>query len=193
MGLTLRALVYDPLVEGRLVYKAPQPSRAADDKQRAPAGPVAPPAAAASAPVKQSHKRTPMWLRFLGVCATFTVSGVMHELFLYLLCMPGEYVFGYWFMFFFIQAPLIALEGVAIHKLRKAGVKVPRAGGIGITTITLLILAYLFFFPPVEQHSDIAHVIVSSVNKGSGHLLEELQQLPQRLDALIAATIAPAK
>eukprot|EP00878_Enallax_costatus_P021794 GHUV01023096.1.p1 GENE.GHUV01023096.1~~GHUV01023096.1.p1 ORF type:complete len:220 (-),score=37.75 GHUV01023096.1:791-1450(-) len=192
VGLTLRALVYDPLVEGRLVYKAPQPAASAANKQQALAGPDAPPAAAPSTPVKHSHAKTPMWLRFVGLCATFAVSGLMHELMLYLLCMPGEYVFGYWFIFFFIQAPLMALEGVAIHRLRRAGVKVPRAGAIGFTTFVLMMVAYFFWFPPVEKHSELAHVIVSTINKGVAELLEGLQQLPQRLDKLVAASIAPA-
>lgn len=186
VGLTLRATVYDPIVEGRLVYR-PQA-----DTQQAPAGADSEDDAANSSTTKHPHLRTPMWLRLVGLCSTFAVSGLMHELILYNLCVPGEYRFGYWFMFFFIQAPLMAVEAVVIRKLRKAGVKVPRAGAIGVTTFVVMTLAYYFWFPPVEKYSDIATVVVASVNRGAAQLLEVFQQIPQRLDKILAASVAPA-
>lgn len=197
MGLTLRALVYDPLVEGRLIYKAPQPAAAnAAHTCEAPAGSdtAAAPAAADVSPVtKHPHPRTPIWLRFAGLCATFAVSGLMHEIILYLLCYPGEYKFGYWFMFFFIQAPLMAAEAVVIRKARKAGARVPRAGAIGITTFVLMCVAYLFWYPPVEKHTNIAPVVVNNINVAAAEFVGLLQRIPQQLDKVVAAVgITPA-
>lgn len=192
VGLTLRALVYDPLVEGSLVFRPAVPAAAGTaDQCQAPAGSDAA-AAAASPASKHPHSKTPMWLRLLGLCATFAVSGLMHELILFLLCYPGEYRFGYWFTFFFIQAPLMAAEAVVIRRMRKAGVKMPRAGATGLATCVFMCTTYFFWFPPVEDHTDIAETLVANINTAAAQVLTLVQQIPQQLDKVVAAGITPA-
>jgi hypothetical protein len=51
----------------------------------------------------------------------------------------------------------------------------------GYTTALLMTSAYLFWFPPVEQHTDVAARVLASVNGGAAVALARLQGLVQQL------------
>lgn len=121
VGLTLRAVIYDPIVEGCWIHREPTgPTAAAAAHAAAPAGPeraAAQPAApqgesitcsdsssSSSQPASSGPPKVPALKRLAGTAATFAVSGLMHELILlYALHEGNSYPAGFWFMFFFIQ------------------------------------------------------------------------------------------
>lgn len=111
-----------------------------------------------SAAVHTSTSKPSLLLKAAALTGTFAVSGLMHELVLYLCNDTDGYRFGFWFVFFVVQAPLLIVEGLALQKLRKAGVQVPKALGIMYSTFFVLLTAYLFWYPPLENHSNIARV-----------------------------------
>jgi hypothetical protein len=80
-----------------------------------------------------------------------------------------------------LQVPLLVLEDIARRKLRKAGVQLSRPVGIGLMTVVLWITAYLFWYPPVELHTDLAPRVVSSVNDSAAAAVLGLQALLQQL------------
>lgn len=113
VSLTLRSLIYDPIVEGCWIHSGPA----------LPAGPPAPTAAAVgkdssnsicadagakaggsgSSSVAKPAKVHPLQ-KLAGTAATFAVSGIMHEfVLLYALHDGNSYPAGFWFMFFFSQ------------------------------------------------------------------------------------------
>ncbi|KAF8068287.1 ASAT1 [Scenedesmus sp. PABB004] len=148
VSLTLRALVYDPLVEGRLMA-APPPAGAAPQQQH-----------------HHHHRgggRVPLPRRVAGLAATFAVSGVMHELVLAYLTLPGDYHPWHWLAFFLVQAPALAAEGAALAALRARGGAVPRPLGIAYTTAFVLATSAAFWFPPICDRSGLAEHIVASV------------------------------
>lgn len=145
-GLTLRALVYDPIVERRIIPASAVAAKAGGNQQ-------------AETPIK-----VPMWLRLLGMHATFAVSGIMHEIMLYLLVLPGQYRPGFWLTFFTIQAPVMILEGLVLKKLRSKGIVLPWVvANVGCMSL-ILATAYCFWYPPIEQHSEVAANAVASIN-----------------------------
>jgi hypothetical protein len=119
VSLTLRSLIYDPIVEGCWVHKA-QPAHTA---AAAPAGPVPTGSAGSdsgrsdssassgdsgsgSSPAVASQRppRVHPLKKLAGTATTFAVSGIMHEfILLYALHEENTYPAGFWFMFFFCQ------------------------------------------------------------------------------------------
>lgn len=97
VSLTLRALVYDPIVEGCWIHNA-EPAEQQPGTKR---------------------PRASMLRRLAGTSATFAASGLMHELLLlYALHEGNTYPAGFWFMFFFIQVR----EGLVFgHACARAG------------------------------------------------------------------------
>jgi len=116
VGLTLRAVIYDPIVEGCWIHREPAGSAAAAVTAHgaAPAGPedaATQPSVSQQAstttsnqPASSGPPKVPALKRLAGTAATFAVSGLMHELILlYALHEGNSYPAGFWFMFFFIQ------------------------------------------------------------------------------------------
>eukprot|EP00878_Enallax_costatus_P020618 GHUV01021803.1.p1 GENE.GHUV01021803.1~~GHUV01021803.1.p1 ORF type:complete len:275 (+),score=37.85 GHUV01021803.1:1031-1855(+) len=171
-GLTLRALVYDPIVEGSLMGRAALEARKPSPKpsQKSPNKPP------------QKPYRPPMWLKLFGMCATFAVSGVMHEILLYMLAPEGQYHVGYWFTFFFIQAPIMFAEGLVLRALHNRKIYIPRTLAIPLTTATVLTTAWYFWYPPIENHTDIANEAVASINANVGALIAWGQGLCEQWD-----------
>lgn len=137
--------MYDPLVEGRLMAHTAT-SMLRGEQQL------------------EVTRKPAMWLRLLGLCATFAISGLMHEVLLYLLVPASQYRSGWWFTFFFIQAPLLLAESIVLRKLRKANVTIPTIMAVPATTAIIMLTAWFFWYPPIEQHSDLAVRIVDSIN-----------------------------
>lgn len=128
VSLTLRSLIYDPIVEGTWIHtQQPTASAAAagagskqqptssstttsDSSSRSSSGDMdgtsttsssGPPAAAAAA---SKPPRVHPVKKLAGTAATFAVSGIMHEfILLYALREGNSYPAGFWFMFFFSQ------------------------------------------------------------------------------------------
>ena len=99
--------------------------------------------------------------RDLGVLASFFVSGVFHEIIL-LFVVPDPSL-GWWFAFFTVQAPLMVCERAALRWLRARGVPLPTALRRAVTTVLLLGVARLLFFPPIENRSDLALRVAGAV------------------------------
>ncbi|KAL4439034.1 hypothetical protein ABPG77_006971 [Micractinium sp. CCAP 211/92] len=80
-------------------------------------------------------KRRPSHLRrALAVCATFAVSGVVHEMGYFY--MTGR-LSGRWMLFFSLQGPLLVIEAQLAAAARRAGLRVPRPLAI-LATLTVL-------------------------------------------------------
>lgn len=162
-------------------------------------------------PSQVSH-RPPMWLKVIGLFATFAVSGVMHEFVLYLLAPEGQYHMGYWFTFFFIQGPIMFAEGLVLRMLHNRKINIPRVLAIPLTTTTVLATAWYFWYPPLELHTNLANEAVVSINANVGALaawgqgvidhwdlkqgldlpLETLRQMLLGVRAYVSETIASA-
>jgi hypothetical protein len=166
----LRAVVYDPIEEGRLVRveggaaaaapagvqqqdiagsgnstpgEAPGGQRGAENKRRQPSKP------------RPSKAR-----KLLGMTATFAASGVTHELLLRYMTTPWQP--GRWLVFFTMQAPLCAAES-ALHKFCRAhGRPLPRGVAMVLANLLLLTSGRYFFFPPVES-SGLAGLVLSKL------------------------------
>lgn len=195
VSLTLRSLIYDPIVEGCWIH-------------RGPAMPAGPEAAAAAAGADSSNTnstdssssssaakppRVHPLKKLAGTAATFAVSGIMHEfVLLYALHEGNSYPAGFWFMFFFSQMPLLVLEDLVRRRMRKAGVRPSRPLGIGWTTLILMISAYFFWYPPVEQYTDVALRVVASVNASAASAVHSVQALLQSLGLQQAAVSGAA-
>lgn len=83
--------------------------------------------------------------------------------------------------------PLLMLEDIARRRLRKSGVKLARPLLMGWTTVILLFTAYFFWYPPVEQYTDVAMRVVEAVNAGAAGAVGSFQGLLQQLGLQQAA------
>jgi hypothetical protein len=80
-----------------------------------------------------------------------------------------------------LQVPLLISEDIVTRRLRKAGVHLARHLLIGWTQVTLSIVAYFFFFPPVENYTGVAQRVLTSVNQGAAAAFGGLQALLQQV------------
>lgn len=85
------------------------------------------------------------------------------------------------------QMPLLVLEDIARRRMRKSGVRPARPLLIGWTTVVLMISAYFFWYPPVEQYTDVALRVVTSVNASAASAVHGVQMLLQSLGLQQAA------
>ena len=128
-GHTLRFLVYDPVVDGRVVVVASSPAHAAAPQPR------------------PSRAR-----RLAAVTAAFAVSGAVHEVILFII-QPGPSPYqGYWFLYFTSQAAFLAAESVIIRSWTRAGLPpLPRFVAVPAVVGGGLLWAHLFFLPPAVK------------------------------------------
>uniref|UniRef100_A0A383VNU6 Wax synthase domain-containing protein n=1 Tax=Tetradesmus obliquus TaxID=3088 RepID=A0A383VNU6_TETOB len=207
ISLSMRAVVYEPILEGRL-FKA-DPAAAAAAAPPPPPPPPPKPAAAAAVPAsrepagsmaadepvkqgssstngstssQQQHGHMSLLNKGLATAAIFTISGLEHEWFLFLMLGPGEYHPGYWMAFFLVQVPLMIGEGLLLKQLKAAGIRLPKLVRIAAWQGVLLVCAYLFWYPPVQVHSQMAPRAVAAVNRNVQDLVQGLQQLGQQLE-----------
>jgi len=118
-GYTLRFLIYEPMCQpGSIIL--------VDEKKI------------------DSHDRPSKSRRAVALCASFFVSGLMHEMFIGYL----RYRFsGYWLAFFVVQGPCILLEWYL--KRLAAPYTLPRIISIPLTLSLLFTLAHYLFFPDI--------------------------------------------
>jgi hypothetical protein len=201
ISLSMRAVVYDPIMEGRLIKTeaaapaAPQPAATAA-AAAAPAGPEGADSTVTDSAKhtrssadgrvatqqKQQHRHRSLLRKALATTAIFTISGLEHEWFLFLMLGAGEYHFGYWMAFFLVQVPLMIGEGLLLKQLKAAGIKLPILLRIAAWQGVLLVFAYLFWYPPVKVHSQMAPRAVAAVNRNVQGVLQGVQQLGQQLE-----------
>ena len=141
-GQTLRYLVYDPVIEGSMERSKP-PQRA---RPRA----------------NVSDAR-----RAVALAAAFFVSGIMHELFI-LFLRSQHSGRARWFLFFFLQAPIIIWVDPIIKRI---GAVSPLAARVVTIGAQLLIAHHLFFVPVVEL--GIADDVRDDIHHGIKMLLGE--------------------
>ena len=144
-GHTLRYLIYDPICEGSMVNKYRSTNGRRSERRRC------------------SDAR-----RAVALVSAFAMSGAVHECFIYLLrgVQSGS---GRWFLFFFLQAPMIMMVDPWLKRLRsRTGVWVPRAVTFGLQ----MLLAHTLFFMPVVELG-ITDDIHGGVNHGIRMLLSE--------------------
>jgi hypothetical protein len=145
----LRTLTRDPIVEGRLVHAG-----GGGRGVVAAAATAAPPAGSEEQHQQQQHTRpssSPL-RRYLGMQATFLLSGLWHALVLY---RPntGTWTGAWrWMLFFSVQAPLMVVEAMAArlwsrHLKRRP---LPRALRIFLTNALLIVVATPLFFGPCD-------------------------------------------
>ena len=75
------------------------------------------------------------------------------------------------------QVPLLVLEDMARRRLRKSGTRLSRPIAMGWTTAILMFSAYFFWYPPIEQYTDVAMRVVESVNASAATVLHSVQML----------------
>jgi hypothetical protein len=83
--------------------------------------------------------------------------------------------------------PLLMLEDVARRRLRKSGVRLARPLLVGWTTVVLMFTAYYFWYPPVEQYTDVALRVLESVNASAATAVQTAHKLLQSLGLQQAA------
>ncbi len=136
----LRYLCYDPICEGSMVKRPAPPKR----------------------------RRCSGVRRVIAVATTFAVSGLVHECFIYWLrgVHSGH---GRWFLFFFLQTPLIVVVDPWLKSLKRT------TGpwlALALTVCGQLVMAHYLFFVPVFQLG-ITDDIHSGVKHGIRMLLSE--------------------
>lgn len=198
ISLSLRTVIYDPIMEGRLFYdaslevlstKAGQgastPGSSVDSAASASAG-----STAGSSDSTARRQHVPLMTKALATAAIFAVSGLEHELVLWLVTQEGEYHGGWWFTFFFIQFPLIVAEGLLLKKLKASNIILPRLLRVCITTAVFMSTAYAFWYPPVETYSRLATRCVDAVNRNVMNLIAGLVGLGRQLELGASAYIS---
>eukprot|EP00884_Botryococcus_braunii_P022808 jgi/Botrbrau1/9210/Bobra.0028s0006.2 len=141
-GTALRNLIFDPIMEGRLVHDPTRP--------RAP----------------RSHFRY-----VLAISATFAFSGIMHEtLFWYFRgYWPG--LTGMWMIFFTAWGPFIVIEQLLLSALRKRGLAPPAWLSVPLTLLLGLTWSHLYFFPVMMKsgiYDDALHSLHTTLEAITG-------------------------
>eukprot|EP00238_Polyblepharides_amylifera_P013141 CAMPEP_0196575448 /NCGR_PEP_ID=MMETSP1081-20130531/4924_1 /TAXON_ID=36882 /ORGANISM="Pyramimonas amylifera, Strain CCMP720" /LENGTH=167 /DNA_ID=CAMNT_0041893753 /DNA_START=679 /DNA_END=1182 /DNA_ORIENTATION=+ len=119
-GYTLRELIYEPIVEGRWI--------------RLPGA-------------GKKGKRPSTVRSIAGVMAAFSVSGIIHEYFIWRSTGVSNME---WFAFFFVSGIAVILESAIFSFWKKYNLpKFPSWMSIAITLLIMIVMAEWLFFPPV--------------------------------------------
>lgn len=138
-ALVLRSFVHEPISQGRLVVVAREAVEGSNDSNHH--GGSTPPAA------------PPRWRRFLAVVATFVVSGVEHELFLWYLVRAADWR---WLVFFSMHGVLLVAEASIKRVATHAGLRLhPRVSSLAVMLVLGLTADWLFW-PPLLQPGLVA-------------------------------------
>jgi len=171
----LRALAYDPIVEGRLVAAAAKASEATETEtngknqaEAEPPGGAATPAVAVvaqrpRAPARPGAGASPL-RRFLALQATFALSGAWHALVIYAPNTGTWRGAWRWFLFFAMQGPVVAAE-VAVVRLWTARWSLrlpPRPLRVLLTNALLIAAATPLFFGPCDTTGMCARMFDST-------------------------------
>ena len=129
-GYTLRFLIYEPICQGSIISVPGEKKNTSDSKRTSHKGNQGP-----------SKRR-----RAVALCASFFVSGLMHEMFIGYLRSRFS---GHMLAFFAVQGPCIVLEWYL--KRLAAPYRLPQIISIPLTLSLLFTLAHYLFFPDISR------------------------------------------
>ncbi|KIZ07781.1 hypothetical protein MNEG_0171 [Monoraphidium neglectum] len=199
VGLTLRSLCYDPIIESCIVRpasgaieqlaggKQQQQQRQQEQQQQQHQHQLEQllqqqqqdsqqqqqPSDTNSDKVHASVALRPSRARrFWGTLMVFLMSGLAHELVLAYIMAP-KFVWGA-STFFFVQAPLLQLETSILRRLKRHGVQAPFLLRWLVSQGALMAAAHLFFFPVLEFHTDTAQRVSEVVSSNAQRLAAAL-------------------
>lgn len=133
----LRRSVFEPVCDGRLF---------ADDVDAAPL-----------ASRRQRSAQPSNLRRLIGLCASFVVSGVLHEGMLRCASQNTPNT-GEWLLYFSLQGPLMIIEPL-LRKRPAGGVSTVLA--IAVTWVLLYVPAAALFFPPMRARGIEARTVAA--------------------------------
>ena len=152
-GYTMRFLVYDPICEGTLTPAAfGGVTGGVPTNNKIKNGSNTP----SSTTTVKSKVTLTFERRVAAVCASFIVSGLLHEVFI--IYLRGR-VSGYWLAFFSLQGPIIVLESLARRIARLYKIRVPNFVAVPLTIGALLLLGDAFFFYDINRMGIPAQVV----------------------------------
>ncbi|KAG2437104.1 hypothetical protein HYH02_011362 [Chlamydomonas schloesseri] len=122
--------------------------------------------------------------RTLAVHACCLASGLCHEYAIW--HVSGKSWHWKWTLFFYMQAPLMTLEGFGRRWLRRRGLRVPRLLANALTLAVLEATAYPLFFGFVETDTDLAKRVVAAVSHNYQEMLQPLRPLLASAAAALA-------
>ena len=129
-GYTLRFLIYEPICQGS-VFSIPDEKKNTSDSKR----------------ISEKDSKSPSKTRrAVALCASFFVSGLMHEMFIGYL---RNRFSGYWLAFFAVQGPCIVLEWYL--KRLCTPYRLPQIISIPLTLSLLFTMAHYLFFPDISR------------------------------------------
>jgi hypothetical protein len=129
-GYTLRFLIYEPICQGSIISVPDEKKNSSDSKRTSHKDSESP-----------SKRR-----RAVALCASFFVSGLMHEMFIGYLRSRFS---GHMLAFFAVQGPCIVLEWYL--KRLTAPYRLPSVLSIPLTLSLLFTLAHYLFFPDISR------------------------------------------
>ncbi|KAG2429861.1 hypothetical protein HXX76_010642 [Chlamydomonas incerta] len=174
-------------VRAKVQADAADPASAAPGGRtgEAPGGSSSGAAAGSSGSSKGAPGRPGMLRRQLGLHASFLVSGLVHEYLAWSITRIGWH--WKWTLFFYMQAPLMTLEGLGRRALRRAGLPPPPRLLANLVTLVLLeAMAYPLFFGFVETDTDLARRVVAAVSRNYQEVLQPLRPLLSGVAAALA-------
>eukprot|EP00877_Chromochloris_zofingiensis_P004344 jgi/Chrzof1/13910/Cz08g17040.t1 len=193
-ALVLRYWCYLPIVEQRLVnaedsdcggYYAPAPAAAL--KRYSSDGSNASNSEAIVKVTSAGYKSVsypPRWKRQLATAVTFIISGIEHEVFHWYIMHKWDWT---WLMFFTMQGPLLAVEGILKRRSKQYGLTLDPAVARLAVLLVLGIAADLWFWPVVTQPVLLSR-LATAMTKGSRDIVALMQVagwLPQDVGAFV--------
>jgi hypothetical protein len=203
-GNVLRQLIYDPIVEKKIISSAA--ATTASDKITASCPPVvvfdtgkgdetattssqtqgditkktknSTTTVTKTPDVRQGEVSAPVpvlqWRRVLGSSASFLTSGLVHEYIFWYL--TGHTSGGVWLSFFTIQIPIIAAERIVLQYLKQKGILLPRPFMILYTVgVECVASAYLFWGP--AEKAGLVGKVVSNVDVAYSTYLNAVEMM----------------
>ncbi|KAG2437101.1 hypothetical protein HYH02_011359 [Chlamydomonas schloesseri] len=139
----------------------------------------------AARPPVSGGLRPSLLRRQLGLHASFLISGLVHEYLAWNITGIGWH--WKWTLFFYMQAPLMTLEGLGRRWLRRRGLPPPPRLLANLITVALLeAMAYPLFFGFVETNTDLAKRVVAAVSHNYQEVLQPLRPLLASAAAALA-------
>ncbi|KAL4529386.1 hypothetical protein Ndes2437B_g09024 [Nannochloris sp. 'desiccata'] len=144
----MRALIYDPFLEGRLIKPF--------EKEKAPSSSLS--------RNSNSNHNTKLLRRVIGVLLVFSVSGIVHEIMYW-------YVTGHttrsalWLWYFIFSGLIVVVEGAVKQPLRRAGVQIPTWIQWIVTQFMFQKLMETMWWVPAEE-ADFPNIIMQHVKEG---------------------------
>jgi len=146
----LRAVVYDPIVEGCFVRR--------NDGQ--------------TVATKGTSSFVKLKATFLGTCATFLVSGLVHEAIFWSVMSDGVWRWK-WLLFFTMQGPLVIMEYMLIRWCRKSRsfASISPWTTRPIVLSTMIYMGQYLFMAPAVLDTDLALRVLMACRASINHAI----------------------